>query len=82
MSGVKIGDGAIIGTNCLVVKDILPFSINVGIPSKVLKFRFSDEIIKELLLLEWWDKGYNWIKENNMYFSDVEILIKKIKEEK
>jgi virginiamycin A acetyltransferase len=82
MSGVKIGDGAIIGSNCLVVKDILPFSINVGVPSKVIKYRFSDEIIGELLFLKWWNKGFKWIKENSIYFSDVEVLIKKIKEEK
>lgn len=82
MSGVKIGDGAIIGSNCLVVKDILPFSINVGVPSKAIKYRFTDEIIEELLFLKWWNKGFKWIKENSIYFSDVEVLIKKMKEEK
>lgn len=82
MSGVKIGDGAIIGANCLVNKDILPFSINVGVPSKVVRYRFTDEIIEELLLLKWWDKGFMWIKDNSIYFSDVNTLIKKIKEEK
>ena len=82
MSGVKIGDGAVIGTNSLVTKDVMPYSINVGVPSKVIKYRFSSEIIEELLFLKWWDKGFKWIKENSIYFSDVEVLIKKMKEEK
>ncbi len=50
--GVKIGDGAIIGTGSVVTKDIEPYSINAGIPAKKIKMRFTEEEIaihKEML---------------------------------
>jgi len=55
MSGVTIGDGAIIGTRALVTKDVPPYTVVGGIPAKTIKKRFSDEIIAELLLLSWWE---------------------------
>jgi len=55
MSGVTIGDGAIIGTRSLVTKDVPPYTVVGGIPAKTIKKRFSDEIISEMLLLRWWE---------------------------
>lgn len=54
MAGVTIGDGAIIGTRALVTKDVPPYTIVGGIPAKTIKKRFNDEIISELLKLQWW----------------------------
>nr|WP_201581116.1 CatB-related O-acetyltransferase [Psychrobacter glacincola] len=53
--GVKIGQGAVIGANSLVTKDIPPYAIVVGSPAKILRYRFSEEIIDKLLVSEWWD---------------------------
>ena len=55
MSGIKIGDGAVIGTNSTVVKDVEPYSITGGHPAKHIKYRFSEDIIKKLLEIKWWD---------------------------
>jgi len=55
MQGVKIGDGAIIGTNSLVTKDVEPYTIVGGNPAKVIRKRFDDETIQMLLALKWWD---------------------------
>lgn len=55
MSGVTIGDGAVIGTRALVTKNVPPYTVVGGIPAKTIKKRFSDEIIAELLLLKWWE---------------------------
>lgn len=55
MPGVTIGDGAIIGSHSMVVKDVPPYSIVGGNPAKVLKLRFPEAIIEQLLLLKWWD---------------------------
>ena len=55
LPGITIGDGAIIAANTTVSKDVPPYSIVGGNPSKIIKKRFSDEKIKILLALKWWD---------------------------
>ena len=54
MSGVKIGDGAIIANNSHIVKDVEPYSIVGGNPAKLIKYRHTEEQIKELLKIKWW----------------------------
>lgn len=71
LEGVKIGDGAIIGANTLVNKDIEPYSINVGIPAKKIGYRFDKDKIDFLLKFKWWEKDLEWIRNNAEYFSDV-----------
>ena len=56
MPGVSIGDGAIIGTQAVVTKDVAPYTIVGGNPAKEIQKRFSDDIINRLLELAWW----NW----------------------
>jgi len=59
MPGVKIGDGAIIGGKSVVTKDVEPYSVVGGNPAKLIRKRFSDSKIAELLYLKWW----NWTVE-------------------
>lgn len=55
LAGVKISDGAIIGTRAVVTKDVPPYAIVGSVPAKIIRKRFSDDIIKKLLDLKWWD---------------------------
>ena len=54
MSGVHIGDGAVIAANSHVVRDVEAYSINGGNPAKLIKYRFNKDIIKEMMALKWW----------------------------
>ena len=56
LSGITIGDGAMIGTRAVVTKDVPPYAIVAGNPAKIIKYRFDDKRIKELLEEKWWDK--------------------------
>lgn len=66
MSGVKIGDGAVIGAKTIVTKDVPPYSIVVGNPGKVIKYRFNEDQIKKLLKIKWWDWTEDRIKTEAM----------------
>ncbi len=54
MSGIKIGDGSVIANNSHIVKDVEPYSIVGGNPAKHIRYRFTQEQIKELLDIQWW----------------------------
>lgn len=55
MSGVTIGDGAIIANNSHVVKNVEPYSLVGGNPAKLIKYRFTPEQTEKLLKIKWWD---------------------------
>ncbi|MEZ8109564.1 CatB-related O-acetyltransferase [Vibrio splendidus] len=62
--GVTIGDGAVVGANAVVTKDVPPYAIVAGNPAKVIKYRFSPEIIDILLTIKWWNWPIEKIKKN------------------
>lgn len=64
MPGVQIGDGAIIGTNSLITKNVGPYEIWGGSPAKMIRKRFSDDVIEVLLKVKWWDWPIGKIAEN------------------
>ncbi|WP_035758246.1 CatB-related O-acetyltransferase [Hugenholtzia roseola] len=55
MAGVRIGDGAIIGSQAVVTADVPPYSIVAGNPARLIRKRFSEETIAALLQVRWWD---------------------------
>jgi len=55
MSGVNIGDGAVIAANSHVVKNVDPYSVVGGNPAKLIKLRFNEESIEKMLEMKWWD---------------------------
>lgn len=75
LGGVKIGDGAIIGANSFVNKDVEPYAVQVGIPAKKIKYRFNEDEIEYLLKFKWWNKEINWLKENALKFNNIKKFI-------
>lgn len=77
MPGVKIGDGAIIASKSVVTKDVEPYTIVGGNPAKEIRKRFSEEKIKQLLDLKWWDWPVEKITKEvkNLTGEDVAVLI-------
>lgn len=62
LDGVTIGNSAVIASGSLVTKDVADFTIVAGVPAKVIKNRFTDSKIKELLELKWWELDLEKIK--------------------
>jgi acetyltransferase-like isoleucine patch superfamily enzyme len=81
MSGVKISNGAIVAANSVVTKDVPPYSVVAGNPAKIVKYRFTEEQIHELLKISWWDWDEEKIKNEalNMWSDNIDNFIKKHK---
>lgn len=76
LDGVHIADGAVVGAGAVVVSDIPPYSIAVGVPARVVKYRFDDDVIKSLLEKQWWNGTDDDIKEVERCFWNVNAFLK------
>ena len=73
--GVHIGDGAVIGAGAVVVKDIPPYAIAVGVPAKVIRYRFPEDVIAQLEELKWWNLPDEKLKEHIAVFQKEDVTI-------
>jgi acetyltransferase-like isoleucine patch superfamily enzyme len=82
LSGVTVGDGAVVANGAVVSRDVAPYSIVAGNPARLIKYRFSAEMIKELLQIKWWDWPEEIIKKNIdlLLSQDIEKFIQYAKE--
>lgn len=70
-----IGDGAIVGARAVVAKDIPPYAIVVGNPARIIKYRYDDDTIHNLLRIRWWDWDHEKILKNIDLLRNVHDLV-------
>jgi acetyltransferase-like isoleucine patch superfamily enzyme len=82
LSGVTIGDGAVIAACAVIVGDVPPYAIVSGVPASIIGYRFTPENIKALLNIRWWDWDLKIISARvNDFYTDIETFIKKYEAE-
>ena len=79
MSGVKIHNGAIVGSCSVVTKDVPPYAIVAGNPAQIIKFRFDVDQIQALQEIRWWNWDEEKIKQEamNMWSPNIDDFIQK-----
>ena len=82
LPGVTIGDGAIIGARAVVTKSVPAYAVAVGNPAKVVKYRFAEEVIEDLLHIQWWNWPEDRIREMLPYLlqDDIDEFVRRAKD--
>lgn len=78
--GVTIGTGSVIGANALVIEDVEPYSVVVGVPAKIKKYRFDKEVIKQIIETEWWTLDKDELEKYRSIFDNPSLFSKKLKQ--
>lgn len=75
MDNVTISDGAVIATGSVITKDVPPYAIIGGNPAKIIKYRFSENQISQLLNIKWWNLPQNKLSELDIHSKDIDKFI-------
>jgi acetyltransferase-like isoleucine patch superfamily enzyme len=80
LRGCTIGNGAVLASNSVITKDVPDYAIMGGIPAKIIKYRFSEDIIEKLLKLSWWNLSVELL--DNIPFDNIENAIEELEKRK
>lgn len=79
LDGVTIGNGAVIGAGAVVTKDIPPYAIAVGVPARIVKYRFENDQIEQLQKIGWWNLEKDTLRDVETNYFNISAFIEKYK---
>lgn len=82
MGGITIGTGAVVGAGAVVTKDVPEYAIVVGVPAKIVGYRFRSDIIADVIKSKWWNKPNQWLKENHLLFSNPSRFLEYVRKDR
>ena len=75
--GTTIGHGSIVGARAVVTKDVPPFAIVAGNPAKIIRYRFEQNVIDQLMQIQWWDWPKEKVEQNIDLLADIDMFLEK-----
>lgn len=78
--GITIGDGAVIAANSVVTKDVPSYAIVGGIPATLIRYRFTDDIVRRLTNIKWWEYKYTDFPKN-IFMGSINDAVKQLEDQ-